>query len=680
MIMRSRSTAQGWVFVLVMLACAASWAQAVPEPDFSSSQAIQQRLDVVHAELNGPDARFDPNVRESLLQLETDLYQHLEAVDYVAQMNHELKAAQEALSNWSGLALPPPYSIQFADDLRAQQQSLQHQLYTTESRQNIIYRVIDQTNNKLDEYQRATRQAQENADTAASTETKVVAEAAAQRGELGSRIMVEQLARLQLRRDSHTVQKLAIESALELVSLKVDAVRGKIEFKQSELDEIQTRIAAERSAVLAETTNDTEKRGKQGRQVTWKIDLLDIERDFWNEVFAALNTAAAPELRRRVAAIGALKERVDDWVQLIQLQAREAVEETSTGVGKLASQSDVRHIIKLQNQLEFVLLQLGDEGISGISLFENVRNALLSIWGIELYLAEETASVGGKKVSTYRAVTLGKLILLALIITIGWFVLRFLTHRIHALVAKRSNLESSTADTARRWTFGLGLSILLIYGLNRVHIPFTAFAFLGGTLAIGIGFGAQTLLKNFISGVILTFERPFRVGDLVEVEDIIGHIQRIGMRASVIQHFDGTDTLMPNSSLLENRVSNWTLDKFTSMRGEIEVGVTYGSNTREVSRVLQSVADSHGLVLKNPEPTVQFTAFGDNTLKFSLMFWFDATRTRIESISSDLRFMVDKSFAEAGIIIAFPQRDIHFDDSKPLRIELSRTRKESDAG
>lgn len=638
------------------------------------------RLDVVHAELNGPDARLDPDIRESLLQLETDLYQHLEAVDYLAQMNRELETAREALSSWSGLSRPPPYSIQFADDLRAQQQSLQHQLDTTESRLQIINRVIDQTNNELNEYQRATRQAQENADTTASTETRYAAEMAAQRGELGSRIMIEQLARLQLRRDSHTVQELAIESALELVSLKVDAVRGKIQFTQSELDEIQARIASERSAVLAEVTSDAEKRGKQGRQITWKIDLLDIERDFWNEVFAALNSATAPELRQQVATIRAQKERVDDWVQLLQLQTREAVDETSTGVGGLASRDDVRYIFKLQNQLEFVLLQLGDEGVSGISLLEYLRNALLSIWGIELYLAEETSSIGGKKVSTFRAVTLGKLILLAFILTVGWFVLRFLTHRIHALVAKRSNVESSTADTARRWTFGLGLSILLIYGLNRVHIPFTAFAFLGGTLAIGIGFGAQTLLKNFISGVILTFERPFKVGDLVEVEDIIGHIQRIGMRASVIQHFDGTDTLMPNSSLLENRVSNWTLDKFTSMRGEIEVGVAYGSSTRDVSRVLLSVADSHGLVLKNPEPTVQFTEFGDNTLNFSLMFWFDATHTRIESISSDLRFMVDRSFAEAGIVIAFPQRDIHFDDSKPLRIELSRSKKESGTG
>jgi len=329
----------------------------------------------------------------------------------------------------------------------------------------------------------------------------------------------------------------------------------------------------------------------------------------------------------------------------------------------------------VQNQLEFALEELGEEGVSGPGLLTRIRDVLLSIWDMELYLAEETDSVGGQKVTTYRAVTLGKLLRLAFILTVGWFLLRFISRRVHAFAMRRPNVDSGAADAARSWTFGIGLAILLLIGLNRVHIPFTAFAFLGGTLAIGIGFGAQTLLKNFISGVILTFERPFKVGDLVEVDNINGYIQRIGLRASVIRHFDGTDTLVPNSTLLENRVSNWTFGD-TTMRGEIDVGVAYGSSTREVSRTLLSVADAHGLVLKQPEPTVQFTSFGDNTLNFKLLYWFDATKTRRDPLASDLRFMIDKAFSEAGLVIAFPQRDIHFDDSKPLRIEVSRARRE----
>ena len=113
------------------------------------------------------------------------------------------------------------------------------------------------------------------------------------------------------------------------------------------------------------------------------------------------------------------------------------------------------------------------------------------------------------------------------------------------------------------------------------------------------------------------------------------------------------------------------------MRGRIEVGVAYGSPTREVSHALLAVADAHGLVLKDPAPTVQFSAFGDNALQFSLLYWFDASRTGREPLASDLRFMIDKAFAEAGLVIAFPQHDIHFDDTKPLRVELSRPAKES---
>ena len=143
------------------------------------------------------------------------------------------------------------------------------------------------------------------------------------------------------------------------------------------------------------------------------------------------------------------------------------------------------------------------------------------------------------------------------------------------------------------------------------------------------------------------------------------------MRASVIQHFDGTDTLVPNSSLLENRVNNWTYGD-PATRGQVEVGVAYGSSTRETMRALLAVAESHGLVLEHPEPSVQFVAFGDNALGFRLLYWYDALHTRPQTLASDLRLMIEKALTEAGIVIAFPQRDIHFDESKPLRIELSR--------
>lgn len=213
--------------------------------------------------------------------------------------------------------------------------------------------------------------------------------------------------------------------------------------------------------------------------------------------------------------------------------------------------------------------------------------------------------------------------------------------------------------------------MLIIYGLNWVRIPFTAFAFLGGTLAIGIGFGAQTLLKNFISGIILSLERPFRVGDLIQVDGISGRIQKIGLRASIIEHFDGIESLVPNSTLLENRVDNWTYGQ-TAVRGSVSVGVAYGSPTRDVSRSLLAVAHEHGLVLEKPEPEVRFDSFGDSSLVFSLLYWVDVSKTARERLASDLRFMIEKALADAGIAIPFPQRDVHFNHEHPLCVELSR--------
>jgi small-conductance mechanosensitive channel len=162
----------------------------------------------------------------------------------------------------------------------------------------------------------------------------------------------------------------------------------------------------------------------------------------------------------------------------------------------------------------------------------------------------------------------------------------------------------------------------------------------------------------------------------VQVEDITGRIQKIGVRASVIRHLDGIDTLVPNSTLLENRVSNWTFGDST-LRGEILVGVAYGSPTREVTRCLLAVAEQHGLVVKPPKPEVRFADFGDNALVFRLLFWFDANKVQREPLASDLRYMIEGAFADAGIVMAFPQRDLHFDNDKPLRIEFSKAERQT---
>jgi len=590
-------------------------------PAFSSPEVIEQRLADVRTQRQqlAPATDF---ARSQLLQrLEVALLQHLEAGEYLDQMRHEAERLREVLRGWKGLEAPPPYTVQFVDELHTRHRSLENQLAATHSRLRIIGQLDEQITNQLDEHQKALRRYHEEADLAAAPEVRRVAEAAAIIEEIASRISTETLARLHLRRSAHEIQAAALASALELSELKIAAARGQVRFMPGELKTLQQGIVREREELLAEVLGDGGDIGSPRRQVSWMLDILDIEEQFWNALYAALNATETAEREAAVTAMHGLKRRLDDWMELIGLNIQEAATGTAETLGAQATNQDLERVADLRSRVEFALQELGDEGIRGRNLFQRAWSGLQAIWAMELYLAEETASVAGERVTTYRAVTIGKILRLIFILTVGWLVLRFLSRRLHALLLRRPDADPAQADLARNWAFGIGLALLIIYGLNRVHIPFTAFAFLGGTLAIGIGFGAQTILKNFISGVILSLERPFKVGDLVEVEEIMGNIVRIGLRASVIRHFDGTDTLVPNSTLLENRVSNWTYGD-SAMRGRIEVGVAYGSPKREVTRLLLVVADEHGLVLKQPEPTVQFDSFGDNALQFSLLYWF----------------------------------------------------------
>jgi small-conductance mechanosensitive channel len=210
-----------------------------------------------------------------------------------------------------------------------------------------------------------------------------------------------------------------------------------------------------------------------------------------------------------------------------------------------------------------------------------------------------------------------------------------------------------------------------VFSLVSVKIPLTVFAFAGGALAIGLGFGMQTMLKNFVSGLILLFERPFRVGDVLEVSGSRGTVTEIGLRASVLQLWDGTETLIPNSSLLESNVSNWTYSS-RKVRFAVCVGVAYGSDTRRVMQLLGEVAERHGVLEKEPQPQVLFVDFGESALNFELRFWVDVIKANSAQIASDLRQMIAGTFADNGIVIAFPQRDLHLDMARPLAVEIVR--------
>lgn len=213
----------------------------------------------------------------------------------------------------------------------------------------------------------------------------------------------------------------------------------------------------------------------------------------------------------------------------------------------------------------------------------------------------------------------------------------------------------------------LGFVVLGFMTLDFLSIPLAAFAFISGAVAIGIGFGAQNIINNFISGWILMWERPIKIGDFLELGDVKGTVESINTRSTKIRRVDGVHLLVPNSFLLENTVTNWTLvDRL--MRTSVIVGVAYGSDVKRVTELLHQAAREHAEILSEPPPKVIFDDFGDNALTFVLNVWVMAqSETGLRGIRSDLRYRIDELFREGEVVIAFPQRDVHLDGEIILR-------------
>lgn len=234
---------------------------------------------------------------------------------------------------------------------------------------------------------------------------------------------------------------------------------------------------------------------------------------------------------------------------------------------------------------------------------------------------------------------------------------------------EQRKVDASAVQVIRRLFYTLVIVVLLITTIDLLGIPLTAFAFITGAIAIGVGFGAQNIINNFISGWILMGERPIRVGDFIEVGEMLGTVETINTRFTRVLRLDGVRLMIPNSQLLENTVVNWTIVD-NKLRSFVRVGVQYGSDVQKVKRLLDEILAKNPDILKEPAATVVFEDFGDSALIFDAYFWIELTSGRsLRGVRSVLRFEIDRVFGENDIVIAFPQRDIHVDGF--LRLENS---------
>lgn len=269
-----------------------------------------------------------------------------------------------------------------------------------------------------------------------------------------------------------------------------------------------------------------------------------------------------------------------------------------------------------------------------------------------------------------RSVTVGQVIAVILLVILGFLATRIIELLFGRRLAK-SRIGPDGAHTLKRILVYAVLISLAMTILSLLHVPLTAFAFISGAIAIGVGFGAQNVVNNFISGWILMVERPIKIGDFVQIDDGLGFIEHIGNRSTRVRRSDGVHMLVPNSMLLERTVVNWTLVDGV-IRTSVRVGVAYGSPTKLVaSLVLQATTEQPG-VLATPEPYVIFEDFGDNALVFDSFFWCDVSgETVLRSIRSRVRMRLAELFEEQDIVVAFPQRDLHLNTATPLEIRMT---------
>jgi potassium-dependent mechanosensitive channel len=269
---------------------------------------------------------------------------------------------------------------------------------------------------------------------------------------------------------------------------------------------------------------------------------------------------------------------------------------------------------------------------------------------------EGTEVVDGQQGFT-KPITISHLIIAVLV---GIFTL-FAAHNLPGLL-EMSLLSRLPLDAAIRYAItSLASYVIVILGIivgfNTIGVGWSQVQWLAAALTVGLGFGLQEVFGNFVSGVIILFERPVRVGDIVTIGDVSGVVSRIRIRATTITNWDRKEFIVPNKEFITGRLMNWTLSDSVT-RVTINVGIAYGSDTRQATEILRQVAQDNPFVMDDPPPIITFEEFGDSSLNFAVRLFLPNLQNRLACVHQ-YHTDVDEAFREAGIEIAFPQRDIH---------------------
>ncbi len=288
--------------------------------------------------------------------------------------------------------------------------------------------------------------------------------------------------------------------------------------------------------------------------------------------------------------------------------------------------------------------------------------AFLRVWGLPdtILITLKDSVIDGFDIGTVRIEPL-KIIIALLTFAIMLSIVGWIKRRMDKSWLSRSRMDRGSKEAMISLTGYFGVAVAFLIGLSIAGFELANIALIAGALSLGIGFGLQNIVNNFISGVILLFERPIKTGDWIEVGGTEGYVKKISIRSTQIQTFDRADIMVPNSELISSQVTNWM---FRDSIGRIivPIGVAYGTNPERVKEILLDIAYQHdSIITKSPilaKPWVFFKEFGDSSLNFELRCFIKIADDR-KVVTSDINFELEKAFRKAGIEIPFPQRDVH---------------------
>ncbi|WP_462320539.1 mechanosensitive ion channel domain-containing protein [Halochromatium sp.] len=363
--------------------------------------------------------------------------------------------------------------------------------------------------------------------------------------------------------------------------------------------------------------------------------------------------------RRGLALEAALERRAQREAQREALeQGAQRVDVNDDPVDLAALDSQTR---KLLNSSIAMIAAVGlwliwSDVLPALNLFERI-----TLWSY-------TATVDGAK--ELVPVTLADLGLILVIGAAALIAVKNLPALLEILLLKNTEVSTSGRYTLVTLTRYLITAVGLLLIVSTLGVQWSQVQWLVAALSVGIGFGLQEIVANFISGLIILFERPVRVGDTVTIGDTTGTVSRIQIRATTIRNWDKQELLVPNKEFITGRLLNWTLTDQIN-RVVIPVGIEYGSDTRQALALLAEVAEEHPKILDDPAPMITFEGFGDNALNMVLRCYLETLEFRL-AVMTELHQAIDDKFRAAGIGIAFPQRDIHLRSAEPIDIRMHR--------